>query len=197
MKKSISRTAVVAVAAALALSACTGEERATFDQGATPTQSSQAQSDDTSAASAAAAGVDLTELGTPIATATVPAVVEGDPEATMVVSLYSLKRDGKTLTGTFSFLVDSDSASATPKWLYDYLGNMSWEPYLVDTTNLARHDVLGDFKGWAMTDSQGAKFRPGQTYYAYASFAVPAPEITTMTVNLVEGAPAAPKVSIQ
>ena len=199
---------VLAVAATLALSACSQAEKATFDQGTSPAQGTSTQAtsgtaapegaaDTTSADSAAAAGIDLNALPAPIASAVVPATVEGDPQASMLVSLYSLTRDGKTLTATFSFTVTSDSASVRPRWLYHYLGDSGWRPHLVDTINLTRHDVLGDIGGRAQTQHQGTKFLPGQTFYAYAAFAAPPSDVTTMTVSMVEGAPAATKVPIR
>ncbi|GAA1706240.1 hypothetical protein [Brachybacterium phenoliresistens] len=142
---------------------------------------------------AAAAGVDLTALGEPVASAEVPAIVEGDPAATMTVSLHGLRREGGTLVATYSFTVHSETSEAEG-WIYDYLGSQGWHPYAIDTVNLNKHEVLGG--GAAQTDYQGAKFRPGQTLYAYASFAAPPEDVTTMDVLLVEGAPLASGVPI-
>ncbi|GAA4397325.1 hypothetical protein GCM10023153_21100 [Ornithinibacter aureus] len=205
MTKHTHRIAVLAVAATLALSACTGGDKAAFDDGASQGQSTSAQQGqssndenaDASTQSAAAAEINPKDLGKPLATAVVPAVVEGDPDPTMEVALYSLKRDGKTLTGTFSFKVISDTASDTAGSISNYLGGTQWKPYLVDTANLARHHPLGLGSGRAMTDSYGGRFLPGQTFYAYAAFAAPADDVTSVTVNLVDGAPAASKVAIQ
>lgn len=144
---------------------------------------------------AAAAGVDLTDLGEPVATAEIQAVVEGDDEATMTVSLYGLERQGETVVATYSFLVHSDSTE--DRWIYHYLGNQAWEPYLIDSVNLNRHGVLGDYPELAMTDDQGAKFRPGQAFYAYASFAAPAEDVEIMDVMMVGGAPLVTEVPIR
>lgn len=247
MKNALHRPLVpLALAAALALSACSNEEPATFeDTGAQAAQQAQetsagagqdqAEPDDqeltddqpadqagagateaatgaadaagatagspadegSSEGSAAAAGVEPAELGEPIGTAVVPATVSGDPEATMEVSLYSLQRDGSTVVGTYSFTVHSEDGDDDARWIYHYLGDASWAPFLVDTTNLTRHDVLGESATRAMTDFQGAKFRPGTTFYAYASFAAPPEGVTTMTAYVVDGAPAIPDVEIQ
>lgn len=234
MKTSRRRAFVpLALAAALALSACSGEEPAQFEEtaqgasaagadettdkaeaddaaddrpsaddagvaatGEAPGSGDEAsqETDDVSGQSAAAAGIDPQTLGDPIATVTIPAVVEGDPDATMEVSLYSLVRDGNTVVGTYSFRVDSDEERE--RWIYHYLGGASWRPFLVDTVNLNRHDVLGEGAHLAATDGQGAQFRPGTTFYAYASFAAPPPDVTTMTAYLVDGAPAIPDVEI-
>lgn len=218
MKTFTRSAAPLALVAALTLTGCSQGEDATFDQDAQgQEQEQQAQgeqtqdqpaggstagagtdttesedttdSGDVTADSAAAAGVDPAELGEPIATVTRPAEVEGDPDATMEVSLYSLERDGQALIGIFSFTVSSDATNAEPKWLYRYLRDTSWNPHLIDTVNLTRHDVLsaGGAK-LASTDSQGSTyFRPGQTLYAYAAFAPPPADVTTMTVQLVDG----------
>lgn len=202
--------------AAFALSACSGEEEAAFVETASTSAPAEAPAepaagDDTTARdtsaetqnvaqdSAAAAGVDLSDTSDPVATATVPAVVVGDPEATMDISLLSLSRDGKTLVGLFSFTVNSGKDSETDN-LYSYLGAASWAPYLVDTTNLTRHDVLSDETGVtkAVTDSiSSGLFHPGQTTFGYAAFAAPPSDVSSMTVSLVDGAPAAMNVPIQ
>lgn len=156
-----------------------------------------AETDEMTEQSAAAAGIDLAELGEPIATTTIPAVVSDDPDATLDVSLYSLVRDGQTVIGTYSFHVSSDSEAQEPEWIYDYLGSTSWTPHLIDTENLARHDVLLQDGVRAMTAYQGAKFRPGQTFFAYAAFAAPPAEVTTMTASLVDGGAPVREVPIQ
>lgn len=223
MKNALHRSLTpLALVAALTLSACGGDE-ASFED--TPTQQSTAQEesdaaedaaedadtdaaedpaeqadadsteDDVTAQSAAAAGIDLTDLGEPIGTATIPAVISDDPDATMDFSLYELRRDGETVIATYSVLVHSDTTDA--RWIYEYLGAQSWFPFLVDPVNLNRHDVLGSAGQWVMTDSQGARFRPGQTLYAMAVFAAPPEDVTTMTAQIVEGAPALTEVPIQ
>lgn len=154
-------------------------------------------SDDVTARSAEAAGVDLSAIGDPIATTTVPAVVEGDNEATMDVCLYSLTRDGETLVGAFSFQVNSETGADDARRIYDYLGHHRWTPHLVDTTNLTRHDVLAQGSVLAMTDDLGVKFRPGQTLFAYAAFAAPPADVDTMTVSLVDSGAPAQEVPVQ
>lgn len=233
MKTALHRPIVpLALACALALSACQQEAPAQFEDTAAQQGTQQQSAPDQDAAqeegagtaapeagaqdeqtgddstatdaaarvsqeSAAAAGIDLTQVPDPIATATVPATVEGDPEATMQVSLLSLVRDGETVIANVSFRVDSEGGSTTPRWIYHYLGDFSWKPHLIDTTNLTRHDVLGTSPTWAMTESQGSKFSPGQTFYAYAAFAAPPEGTTTVNVHLVDGSPAATEVPIQ
>lgn len=202
--------APLALVAALTLSACSGEEASFEDTATQPTTGSEdvvaeeaitedgeaTTEDDVTAQSAAAAGVDLTDLGEPVGTATIPAIVDADPDATMDITLHELRRAGDTVVGTYSFLVDSEDE--TPQRLYDYLGLQQWSPFLVDTVNLNRHDVLGPFtESRVMTQSTGSKFRPGQTFYAMAVFAAPPAEVTTMTAQLVDGAPAVTEVPIR
>lgn len=208
----------MALALALTLSACSQDEPAAFEDTATQavaddtggeesadtdgeeeSDASDAapETDEVTEQSAAAAGIDLTDVGDPIATTTIPAVVSDDPDATMDVSLYSLERDGQTVIGTYSFHVSSDSETQEAEWIYAYLGDTSWTPHLIDTQNLARHDVLLQAGVRAMTAYQGAKFRPGQTFFAYAAFAAPPADVTTMTASLVDGGAPVREVPIQ
>lgn len=237
----------LALAAALALSACGGGETATFDdtqeqqqvaepadeaQEAVPDEGQEAAPDEgaeTAGAqgaaeepgddaagtagdqagtradnqdavteqSAAAAGVNLAEVGEPIGTATIPAAVDGDDEATMDVALHGLRREGNTLVGIFSFRVNSEFDGR--RSLFSYLGGNYWNPFLVDPVNLTRHDVLrADGRAsLAMTSDTGTSFAPGTTLYGFATFAAPPEDVTSMTVHLVDGAPAIPEVEIR
>lgn len=159
---------------------------------------------------AKAAGVDPATLGEPVFSVDVPAVLTEDglsvrptnsiidPDASMTVSLYGLEQHGQTLTATYSFLVHSDAADAVPETLFYYLGGASWEPFAVDTTNLNRHDVLSGENGAGptKTEANSTEFGPGQTFYAFATFAAPPADVTTMDVMLVNGAPMARGVEI-
>lgn len=167
-----------------------GGGESTSDSGSTDDE------DDTAGESAAAAGVDLTTLGEPVATAEIPANVEGDSEATMTVELFGLEKQGETVVATFAFTVNSTSQSDEHRYLYHYLGNSGWHPYAIDTVNLNKHGVLGGAKR-GQTDYQGMRFKPGQTFYAYASFAAPPADVTTMDVMMVEGAPIASGMEIR
>ncbi|MDO5661159.1 MAG: hypothetical protein Q4G40_00560 [Brachybacterium sp.] len=136
------------------------------------------------------AGIDVQALGDPVATVEIPAAVEGDPEATLTAELYPLERRGDTVLATVAFSVTSEMSS-DDRWLYHYLGDRRWTPHAIDTVNLRKHEVMGGRGGaqLAQTDSQGAKFRPGETFYAYAVFAAPPADVETMDVMVVEGAP--------
>lgn len=142
------------------------------------------------------APMDLSELPAAIATAEVPATVDGDPDATLTVALHELRRDGERLVAQFSFRVESTKPDEAA-WIYDYLGAQSWNPYLIDPVNLNKHTVPRNSTVEAQTNSQGAKFRPGQTLHAYAMFVVPPEDVTAMDVMLVEGAPLAVGVEIR
>ena len=145
--------------------------------------------------SAAQAGVDLTNLPAPIASATVAASVEGDPDAKLTVNLHSLRRSGKVVTATVSFTVTSTETAGQS--LFRYLGEHAWRPYLVDTGNLKRHDVLIGGGAAAKTDDVlSGDFAPGQTLYAYAMFAAPPQNVTTLDVQLLDGATTATSVPI-
>lgn len=145
---------------------------------------------------AAAAGVDLSGLGEPVATAEIPATVEGNDEATMTVELFGLERRDDTVVATFAFTVNSDTGSQDARQLYHFLGNSGWHPYAIDAVNLNKHGVLGGAKV-GQTDYQSMRFKPGQTFYAYASFAAPPEDVTAMDVMMVDGAPMATGVEIR
>lgn len=177
-----------------------GEADGTSDGGGEAAEGSGESGDPVVDEDAQAAGVDLTDVGEPIASAEVPAAVEGDPEATMTVSLHGLTRQDETLVAVYSFRVEaSEAASTDPRWIYHYAGDQGWNPYAVDTTNFNRHGVLSDSTGTirSQTEYQGTKFRPGQTLYAYAMFAAPPEDVTTMDVLLIDGAPLATEVEIR
>ncbi|GAA4285618.1 hypothetical protein GCM10022261_31490 [Brevibacterium daeguense] len=206
-----SRPVLIAVAIGLSavLTACTGgsgDSQNPADSGSVADDSAPQEVTDEGEGSAPAgedgsaeaAGLDPANLPEPVATGEIPAVVEGDDagEATMTVNFYGLKREGQTVVGQFSFAVNSD-ASDEAQWIYDYLGKQSWHPFLVDSVNLKRHGVVGSAGGKAQTNSQGPKFRPGQTFYAFAVFAAPPEDVTTMDVSVIDGMPLVTGVEVQ
>lgn len=193
--RSIRRTALSAAAVVLAvtLTACSSGD----DSEASTTEGSESQeaveesgeSDGSDskgeAGSAEAAGLDLNDLPDPIASQDIPAVVEGDDDATMTVDLFALKRQGETVVGQFGFTVNSSSTEED--WLYGYLGDSGWSPFLVDSQNLRKHSVLKKSINRAQTAVQGPKFTPGETYYAFAVFAAPPPDVDEVEVSVVDG----------
>lgn len=150
---------------------------------------------------AAKAGIDPANPPKPIASVTTAADVEGDPKATVKIDLLSLKRDGKAVIAAYAFTVNAaEGASDEPRWIYHYLGGDAWSPTLVDTKNLKLHKVLQSDSDVApekaQTDSQGVKFKPGQTVYAYAMFAAPPEDVTKMDVVMGDNVPAIPNVPL-
>lgn len=197
---------VVAAAAlsTLALTACSGGDsdakNTSTPQGASTTSSPAAKSADPNsdalAAEAAKAGVDPANPPKAIVSAVAPAVVEGDPKATMKIDVLGLKRQGKTVIASYAFTVTSPAGSDKADWLYDYLGGHGWNPALVDSKNLKLHKVVRANDNQVASDYQGAEFRPGQTFYAYAVFAAPPEDVTTMDVLASDGVPAFPTVPL-
>ncbi|SMY03264.1 hypothetical protein [Brevibacterium aurantiacum] len=195
----ISRTALSAAAAVLALTltACSSGDDAD-KQSADDAQTQESTEESSEAAgskgesgSAEAAGLDPNNLPDPVATQDIPATVKGDDEATMTVQLFPLKRKGETLVAQFAFTVNSEKAADEDDPgdnLYGYLGrNGSWSPFLVDSQNLRKHHVLKYSVDKAQTDSVGTNFKPGQTHYAFAVFAAPPPDVDEVEVSVVDG----------
>lgn len=195
-----------AVASSLLLVGCSGggpQQASTPPAGGTssaPGATAAASADpsaEAAAAEASKAGIDPANPPKPIASSTTAAVVEGDPNATMRVDLLGLKRSGKTVLASYAFTVTAaDGASDEPRMLYHYLGNSSWRPQLVDTTNLTLHEVVRADGSAVQTDDQGVTFRPGQTLYAYAVFAAPPESVTTIDAVLADNVPAVPGAPI-
>jgi hypothetical protein len=193
--RSIRRTALSAAAVVLAitLTACSSGDDAdgSKTEGAesqkTAQKSGGADGSDSKGepGSAEAAGLDLNDLPDPIATQDIPAAVEGDDDATMTVEFFALKRQGETVVGQFGFTVNSRSTEED--WLYGYLGDSGWDPFLVDSQNLRKHSVLKKSINRAQTEVQGPKFKPGETYYAFAVFAAPPPDVKEVEVSVVDG----------
>jgi hypothetical protein len=189
----IRRTALTAAAVVLAmtLTACSSggdsDAKDAEETQSTSQESGKAEDSDSKGepGSAEAAGIDLNDLPDPIATQDIPATVEGDDDAKMTVELIALKRQGETVVGQFGFTVKSDSTEAAR--LYDYLGSGNWSPFLVDSQNLRKHDVLRKSINRAQTDSVEMKFKPGETAYAFAVFAAPPPDVSEVEVSVVDG----------
>lgn len=195
---------------ALALTGCSvigGGGDGGSDDSSSAAESSAADSNSDSdspsavASSAETAGIDPDNLPEPIGTATIPAVspADSDPKATLKVELLGLERKGELVVATFAFTPKStDDGHAH---LYDWLGGTGWKPYLVDTTNLKRHDVVEDKETLGITayrsDYSGSEFASGQTWYAYAGFAAPPKDVTSVDIAAVDGAPAFTGVPIK
>ena len=189
----IRRAALSAAAAALALAsaACSsgnGAQQPNADDAQTQGASQgtdEAAGSNGESGSAEAAGLDPNDLPDPVASQEIPAAVDGDEKATMTVELFPLKRQGETVVAQFAFTVNSDKNDDGDD-LYGYLGG-SWTPFLVDSQNLRKHNVLEKFPQRAQTGIQQTKFKPGQTHYAFAVFAAPPPDVKEVEVSVVDG----------
>lgn len=192
----IRRTALSAAAAALALAlaACSsgdGAEQPNPDDAqtqGTSQETGEAAGSEGESGSAEAAGLDPNDLPDPVASQGIPAAVDGDEKATMTVELFPLKRQGETVVAQFAFTVNSDKVDEDDDGddLYGYLGG-SWTPFLVDSQNLRKHNVLEKFPQRAQTGIQQTKFKPGQTHCAFAVFAAPPPDVKEVEVSVVDG----------
>lgn len=191
----IRRTALsVAAALALTLTACSSGSDAEEPnaEGAETQGAAQESGEDAGSkgesGSAEAAGLNPNDLPDPVASQEIPAAVDGDDKATMTVDLFPLKRQGETVVAQFAFTVNSEKTDEDDgDDLYGYLGNASWNPFLVDSRNLRKHNVLDKFPQRAQTSYQSTKFKPGQTHYAFAVFAAPPPDVDEVEVSAVDG----------
>lgn len=192
----IRRTALSAAAAALALTltACSsGDDTEEPNAEGAETQGAAQESGEAAdskgeSGSAEAAGLNPNDLPDPVASQEIPAAVDGDDKATMTVDLFPLKRQGETVVAQFAFTVNSEKTDEDDgDDLYGYLGDASWSPFLVDSRNLRKHNVLDKFPQRAQTSYQSTKFKPGQTHYAFAVFAAPPPDVDEVEVSAVDG----------
>ena len=195
--------AAAAIALTTSLAACSSGDSDDAGDQATDSASqeaggAEAEEDRGAEGSAEAAGFDMENMPEPVASEDIPAVVEGDPDATMTVDFYGLHREGKTVVGQFAFTVNANGGEGED-WLYGYLGRQSWEPFLVDSQNLRKHSVLkgANNSAKAQTNYQGPKFAPGQTYYAFAVFAAPPNDVQEVQVSAVDGMNLVQGVKIQ
>lgn len=191
----IRRTALsVAAALALTLTACSSGSDAEEPnaEGAETQGAAQESGEDAGSkgesGSAEAAGLDPNDLPDSVASQEIPAAVDGDDKATMTVELFPLKRQGETVVAQFAFTVNSEKTDEDDgDDLYGYLGDASWNPFLVDSRKLRKHNVLDKFPQRAQTSYQSTKFKPGQTHYAFAVFAAPPPDVDEVEVAVVDG----------
>lgn len=188
MTRTLRLTSAVA-AAGLVLAGCSGTDEQP-DSPAETTEASPVEADASPAAdpdNAAQADIDPSNPPEPIATTEMPATTAEDGATTMRVDLLGLKREDKLLVATFGFTPEEGEGRS--QWHYGWLGDKGWSPQIVDGTNLKVHDVVaGSQVGRLMTAYQGTKFGPGQTYYAFATFAAP-PSGASLTVKAADGAP--------
>ena len=79
------------------------------------------------------------------------------------------------------------------------LGSHMWRPFLTDTKNLRKHNPLATENGseTAMTQLHDVDIMPGQTAYAFATFAAPPADVKTMDVMLLPTGEVAKGVGIK
>ncbi|MFV8402231.1 hypothetical protein [Dermabacter hominis] len=133
----------------------------------------------------------------PIFTTEAPVVVKGDPNATVTASLHGLKREGETVTALYSFKLNSTVKEEQS--FFRLLGSHMWRPFLTDTKNLRKHNPLATENGseTAMTQLHDVDIMPGQTAYAFATFAAPPADVKTMDVMLLPTGEVAKGVEIK
>ncbi|MDK8802677.1 hypothetical protein QP880_01000 [Dermabacter hominis] len=133
----------------------------------------------------------------PIFTTEAPVVVKGDPNATVTASLHGLKREGETVTALYSFKLNTTVKEEQS--FFRLLGSHMWRPFIIDTKNLRKHKPLSDEyeNNSAMTQLHDVDIMPGQTAYAFATFAAPPADVKTMDVMLLPTGEVAKGVEIK
>ena len=194
--------ASTAVVVALALTACSGEEKeGPGDQGATSAAANPSPSPSGSASAdpeengSAAAGVGLEALDNPIATVEARTGMEKDPEGTVKVDILGLKRKDKLLILTAA--VTPTNSLAEPQNLFRVLGSHSWSPTLVDTANLKQYSVVRAKGGRLASGDLSVKAASGQPMFVYAVFAAPPTDVTKINILFADSIPALTDVAIQ
>lgn len=163
----------------------TGSDGANPAQGASDAGGASTGSDQGGANGQQAAGdPNGANYPAPIFTTEAPAIVKGDPNATVTASLHGLKREGETVTALYSFKLNT---TVKEEQGFFYLnGNERWTPFVIDTKNLRKHTPLATENNQerAMTELIDVDIMPGQTAYAFATFAAPPADVKTMDVML-------------
>ena len=120
-----------------------------------------------------------------------------DPNATWTVNLHQLKREGETVTAYVSFTLNSTAKEA--KDFFFLNGSLIWKPFLIDNVNLKKHTPLSttNSQHYAMTPMEDVDLMPGQTTYAFATFAAPPADVKQMDVSLMDGTEVAKGVEIK
>ena len=133
----------------------------------------------------------------PIFTTEAPVVVKGDPNATVTASLHGLKREGETVTALYSFKLNTTVKEEQS--FFRLLDSHMWRPFIIDTKNLRKHKPLSDEyeNNSAMTQLHDVDIMPGQTAYAFATFAAPPADVKTMDVMLLPTGEVAKGVEIK
>lgn len=139
-----------------------------------------------SAQSARQAGVNPAELEDPIASVDAPISLDNDPEATLKIDVYELRREGELLYLTASFTPTNRLAES--QRLFDLLGSQSWSPTLIDPMNLTRYSVV-TASGSLKSNDTGVEAVSGEQRFVYAIFAAPPEHVDALDVIFAEGVP--------
>lgn len=133
----------------------------------------------------------------PIFTTERPVEVKEDPNATLTINLHQLKRENETVTAYVSFTLNTTAKEA--KGFFYLNGRMLWKPFLLDNVNLKKHTPLSttNSQHYAMTPMEDVDLMPGQTVYAFATFAAPPQDVKQMDVSLMDGVEVAKGVEIK
>ena len=145
----------------------------------------------------ASGGQNKANYPAPIFTTERPVEVKEDPNATLTVNLHQLKREGDTVTAYVSFTLNSTAKEA--KDFFFLNGSLIWKPFLIDNVNLKKHTPLSttNSQHYAMTPMEDVDLMPGQTTYAFATFAAPPADVKQMDVSLMDGTEVAKGVEIK
>lgn len=145
----------------------------------------------------AGGGQDKANYPAPVFTTERPVEVKEDPNATLTVNLHQLKREGETVTAYVSFTLNTTAKEA--KGFFYLNGSSRWRPFLLDNVNLKKHTPLSttNSQHYAMTPMEDVDLMPGQTTYAFATFAAPPQDVKNMDVNLLDGVEVAKGVEVK
>jgi len=187
-----------AIAAALALSGCSGGDSETGSKNvnSATTSASAAEGSDSSEGSgksAVEAGVDVNNLPSAIATQTIP----GDREVgvdTVKVDLVRLERQGKVVKAVFALTPKMVKPGGSVN-MHDGMNGVSPNVRLVDTVNLKLYKTieLADSNGDRLeTNTIGSgNFVDGKPFFVWGVVAAPPEDVTKVDV-LVFGSLGAP-----
>lgn len=175
-----------------------GSDGANPAQGASDAGGASAGSDQGGAnGKPASGGQNKANYPAPIFTTERPVEVKEDPNATLTVNLHQLKREGETVTAYVSFTLNTTAKEA--KDFFYLNGSLIWKPFLLDNVNLKKHTPLSttNSQHYAMTPMEDVDLMPGQTVYAFATFAAPPQDVKQMDVSLMDGVEVAKGVEIK
>lgn len=144
---------------------------------------------------AVSAGIDPMKPPKPVTSFTAPASFNKDPEATTRFDIYSIKRQGKLAILTLS--VTPTFSTVDPASLFSLMGNQSFHPTLVDPVNLREYEVVTSGSGSLSTNDISTKTPSGKPIFAWAAFAAPPANVSSVTLNLYDTLPGITSVPVQ